>query len=121
MCCASGQKAINGKCVDAGTSLCPDGKTICSGTNSQCSINVSVYVDGSGNAVHDTVCCPAGHKALNGNCFPGTAKLMPCYQNGQSPCDWGQGYYCAWNAGNADSKCCKLDEYYQGNSCVKKR
>lgn len=119
-CCAAGQRAIDGKCVAGSANLCSDGKTICSGATSQCTINVSVYVDTTGGAVSNPVCCQPGQKALNGRCYAGNAKLMPCYQNGNQPCDWGQGYYCAWNAGNADSKCCRLDEYYKGTQCVRK-
>ncbi|KAL7793761.1 hypothetical protein V8C37DRAFT_377255 [Trichoderma ceciliae] len=118
ICCALGQKAINGKCADSSSNLCFDGKTICSGTTPQCTVNVSVFVDSTGGAVSNIVCCANGQKALNGKCYAGNAKLIPCYQDG--PCDWGLGYYCAWNAGNADSKCCKLDEYYKGTQCVKK-
>ncbi|KAJ6782729.1 hypothetical protein PWT90_11134 [Aphanocladium album] len=120
ICCASGKKAINGKCADAADNACSDGRTVCTGGTPQCTPNVSVYVDSSGGAVSNIVCCPNGYKALNGKCFPGAARLLPCYQNGDVPCDFGQGYYCAWNGGNADSKCCKLDEYYNGGICVKK-
>lgn len=120
ICCPKGEKAINKECVNAGTNLCSDGKTICKGDTPQCTINVSVYIDSTGGAVYNTICCANGYKALNGKCYPGNAKLMPCYRDGDKPCDWGKGYYCAWNAGNADSKCCKLDEYYRGESCVKK-
>ncbi|KAJ2980313.1 hypothetical protein NQ176_g2716 [Zarea fungicola] len=120
VCCASGQKAINGQCTSSSSNVCSDGVTICSGSTPQCTINVSVYIDSTGGALSNTICCPSGQKALNSKCYPRNAKLMPCYRNGDTPCDWGQGYYCAWNAGNADSKCCKLDEYYKGTSCVKK-
>lgn len=118
MCCGLNQNAINGKCVDPSYILCSDGKTICSGNTPQCSTDVSTFVDSSGGASSNTICCGVGQKALNGNCYPGNAKLLPCYQNG--PCDFGNGYYCAWNAGNSDSKCCKLDEYYKGTQCIKK-
>lgn len=118
ICCAQSQKAINGKCNDASTSLCFDGNTICSGSTPQCSVDVSVYVDSTGGAASGTICCASGQKALNGRCYAKNAKLLPCYRDG--PCDFGQGYYCAWNAGNGDSKCCKLDEYYKGTQCIKK-
>lgn len=119
LCCDAGQKAINGQCVSGKDNLCLDGKTVCSGNNPQCTVNVSVYIDSTGGAASNIICCPVGQKALNGKCYPGNAKLIPCYQ-GSETCDWGKGYYCAWNAGNADSKCCKLDEYYKGSSCVRK-
>ncbi|KAL6695713.1 hypothetical protein J3F84DRAFT_375069 [Trichoderma pleuroticola] len=118
LCCAFNQKAINGKCADASYNLCSDGKTICSGNTPQCSIDVSVYVDSTGGASSNTICCANGQKALNGKCYPANAKLLPCYRDG--PCDFGKGYYCAWNAGNGDSKCCKLEEYYKGTQCIKK-
>ncbi|KAL7955013.1 hypothetical protein V8C34DRAFT_327740 [Trichoderma compactum] len=118
ICCAFNQKAINGKCTDASYNLCSDGKTICSGNTPQCSIDVSIFVDSTGGASSNTICCANGQKALNGKCYPAKAKLQPCYQNG--PCDFGNGYYCAWNAGNGDSKCCKLEEYYKGTQCIKK-
>ncbi|KAL7931858.1 hypothetical protein V8C35DRAFT_104067 [Trichoderma chlorosporum] len=118
ICCPAGQKGINGKCNPVTTNLCSDGKTICSGNTPQCSIDVSIFVDSTGGASSGTICCANGEKALNGKCYPGNAKLQPCYQDG--PCDWGKGYYCAWNAGNGDSKCCKLEEYYKGTQCIKK-
>ncbi|KAL6792894.1 hypothetical protein J3E68DRAFT_382265 [Trichoderma sp. SZMC 28012] len=118
MCCGQNQNAINGKCVDPSYVLCSDGRTICSGSTPQCCTNVSIFVDSTGGASSNTICCGVGQKALNGKCYPGNAKLQPCYQNG--PCDWGNGYYCAWNAGNGDSKCCKMDEYYKGTQCIKK-
>ncbi|KHN95783.1 uncharacterized protein MAM_06395 [Metarhizium album ARSEF 1941] len=102
------------------TKLCSDGRTICPGAKSQCTVDVSVYVDQSGGAVSRPVCCAPGQKALNGACFDGRATLVPCYQNGRVPYDWTEGYYCAWSAGNDDSRCCKLDEYYKGNARVKK-
>ncbi|KAL6855641.1 hypothetical protein J3F83DRAFT_753785 [Trichoderma novae-zelandiae] len=118
LCCPSSQKGINGQCTSSSTNICPDGKNICSGATPQCTINVSVFVDSTGGAASNTICCANGQKALNGKCYAGNAKVIPCYQNGV--CDWGSGYYCAWNAGNGDSKCCKLDEYYKGTQCVKK-
>lgn len=118
ICCATGQKAVNGKCYDASTNLCADGQTICSGATSYCTTDVSIYVDSSGGAFSPTICCAKDQKAISGKCYPRGAKLMPCYQTGV--CDFGKGEYCAWNAGNGDSKCCKLDEYFKGNNCVKK-
>lgn len=120
VCCPDGKTAIDGKCFDKGTTLCTDGKTMCPAATPQCTVNVSVYIDSSGGAVSNIVCCASGEKALNGKCYPGKAKLMPCYRDGDKPCNWGDNYYCAWNAGNGDSKCCKLDEYYKGVTCVKK-
>ncbi|EFY84162.1 hypothetical protein MAC_09794 [Metarhizium acridum CQMa 102] len=105
------------KCVEPGSNACSDGKTVCSGAKSQCTVNVTVFGDGSGGALSNPICCAPGEKAINGRCFPGKAKVMPCYRG---VCDWGQGEYSAWNEGNADSRCCKLNEYYKGNSCVRK-
>ncbi|KAK5991723.1 hypothetical protein PT974_07756 [Cladobotryum mycophilum] len=118
LCCAPNMKGINGQCMDLSSNLCSDGTTICSGGTPQCTVDVSVYADSTGGASSPTVCCANGQKSLNGKCYARGAKLIPCYQDG--PCDWGAGYYCAWNAGNADSKCCKLDQYYKGTQCVQK-
>ncbi|KAM4057258.1 hypothetical protein HRG_004088 [Hirsutella rhossiliensis] len=117
MCCANGQVGCRGKCIPKGSTCCANG-SVCGGYTPQCTIDVSVFVDTSGGAVSQTVCCAFGQKALGGKCYAGNAKLMPCYQN--PVCDWGAGYYCAWNQGNADSKCCKLNEYYKGTQCVPK-
>lgn len=118
ICCARGQVAVSGKCAEPGSNACSDGKTVCSGKNSQCTVDVTVFVGKDGGAVADTVCCEPGQKAINGKCYDGKAKIMPCYRG---PCDWSQNVYCAWNVGNGDSRCCKMNEYYAGNSCVRKR
>ncbi|OAA63195.1 hypothetical protein ISF_05071 [Cordyceps fumosorosea ARSEF 2679] len=112
-----GARALNGECLAA--TLCGDSKTVCSGDTPQCTVNDSVYVDDSSKVLSNFVCCPSTQKALNGKCYPGDAPLTPCYQ-APGVCDWGKGYYCAWNEGNADSRCCKFDEYFKGNNCVKK-
>ena len=118
ICCASGQKAINGKCFDGGSNVCPDGKTICSGATPYCAVDVSIYADKTGAASSPTVCCAKDQKSINGKCYPRGAKLMPCYE--ARVCDFGKNEYCAWNAGNGYSKCCKLNEYLRGTTCVKK-
>ncbi|KAL6898658.1 hypothetical protein GGI43DRAFT_408233 [Trichoderma evansii] len=115
LCCGLGQKDINGKCVDNSTTLCPNGVTTYTGRTPQCTIDVSVFVDESDGAVSDTICCANGEKASNGICYTGNAKLMPCYKGGT--CDWGKGYYCAWDV-TGDSICCNINQYYDGFECI---
>ncbi|EGR47094.1 uncharacterized protein TRIREDRAFT_109335 [Trichoderma reesei QM6a] len=64
ICCAMGQRAFNGQCVDAAASLCADGITVCS-ANTQCA------TDNLG----ATICCPAGQKAVNGRCTVASTNL----------------------------------------------
>ncbi|TFB01756.1 hypothetical protein CCMA1212_006459 [Trichoderma ghanense] len=118
ICCPANQKAINGRCTAASFNLCSDNKKMCSGATPQCTINSGVSTNVTvGGAVGNIICCANGQQAFNGRCYAGTANLVPC---SQAPCDLSGGFYCAFNAGNAASKCCKLDEYLKGTTCVKK-
>ncbi|KAL7813528.1 hypothetical protein V8C44DRAFT_327023 [Trichoderma aethiopicum] len=116
LCCGAGQKAINGRCTSSTVNLCADGKITCSGATPQCTINVSLSVNGTDTG--NTLCCATGQKAVDGKCYPGSAQLVPCGLNG--PCNVGTGYYCAFAAGNVAPVCCKNDSYLKGTACVKK-
>ncbi|PTB63093.1 hypothetical protein BBK36DRAFT_1127665 [Trichoderma citrinoviride] len=118
-CCAAGQKGVNGRCISSSVNLCSDNQVMCSGATPQCTVNVSFTLNATTGGTPSTmVCCANGQKAFDGKCYPGNAKLVPCGING--PCDFGNGYYCAFAANNTAANCCKQDSYLKGTLCVKK-
>ncbi len=113
ICCAPGEKAVNGACTDGSATTCADGKTVCSGTKPQCTTNSGIF--GQGNSI----CCASGEQAISGKCYPGNKRLLACYEGGL--CDLDKEEYCAWTTTGGYSRCCKRNQYLNnGYNCLPK-